>query len=267
MMLSSLTNHGKWLMLLGLSPLASLAQAEQPSSWAGDPAPATRQTLQITPYLWVTGLKGKLSPFKRGPTIEVEKSFSDVWHDLNAGGFINLWARRDRYVLSSDLLYVNTSESKIVQGLPLLGALQGTVDNRLFKASVQAGYRAYQSGPASVDLLAGGSLWHVGTRAHLQSGPLSVSHKENFTWVDPLIGLRVFYRFTDRVSMQAHGSLGGFGVGSRHSHQAVATVNYDWSEQLSMAIGYKVLDVDYRRGGHVFDTRMSGPVLGLSWRF
>ena len=259
--------HGKWWLLLGLAPAACLGQVGPLFSQAGAPAPDTRQAFQITPYLWVTGLKGDLSPFKRGPSMGIEKSFSDVWHDLNAGGFLNLWARRDRYVLSGDLLYVDTSESEIVQGLPLLGALEGTVDSRLFMASLQGGYRVYQSGQASLDLLAGGSFWHVGTRAHLQSRPFSVSHKENVNWVDPLIGLRVFYRFTDRFSVQAQGSLGGFVAGSRHSHQAVATVNYDWNEKLSVAIGYKVLDVDYRRGGHVFDTRMSGPVLGLSWRF
>lgn len=267
MTLSRLADHGKCLMLLGLIPLASLAQTELPRSYAEAPAADTRHAFQITPYLWVTGLKGNVSPFKRGPTIGVEKSFNDVWRDLNAGGFINIWARRDRYVLSGDLLYVDTSESDIVEGLPLLGALEGKADNRLFMASLQGGYRVYQSEQASLDLLAGASFWDIDTRVYLQSGPLSVSRKESFNWVDPLIGLRAFYRLNDRFSVQAQGSLGGFGAGARHSHQAVVTVSYDWNEQFSVAAGYKVLDVDYRRGGHVFDTRMSGPVLGLTWRF
>jgi hypothetical protein len=30
---------------------------------------------------------------------------------------------------------------------------------------------------------------------------------------------------------------------------------------------YKVLDVDYDGGGHVYDTRLSRPVLGVTYRF
>jgi len=35
----------------------------------------------------------------------------------------------------------------------------------------------------------------------------------------------------------------------------------------SSSAGYKVLDVDYDRDGHVYKTRLSGPVAGLTWRF
>lgn len=46
--------------------------------------------LQVTPYMWAAGLDGHISPFRRGPTIGVEKSFSDVMDDLNFGGFVNI---------------------------------------------------------------------------------------------------------------------------------------------------------------------------------
>ena len=49
--------------------------------------------LQITPYMWAASLDGHVSPFERGPTIGVEKSFSDVMDDLNFGGFVNIWGR------------------------------------------------------------------------------------------------------------------------------------------------------------------------------
>ena len=261
MTLSRMLKHGPWLILLGLAPLAAMAGSDRTAG------PGAAHALQLTPYLWVTGLKGDVSPFKRGPTIGIEKSFSDVWRDLNAGGFVKLWARRARYVLSGDLLYVDSSESRIVDGLPLPGALEGKVDNRLFMASLQGGYRILQLEQASLDVLAGASFWDVSTRARLQAGPLSTSYRESFNWVDPMIGLRAFYRFDERFSVQAQAGLGGFGAGSRRSRQAALTLNYDLSERFSVAAGYKILDVDYRRAGHVFDTRLSGPVLGLSWRF
>ncbi|HRL22518.1 MAG TPA: DUF481 domain-containing protein [Alcaligenes sp.] len=256
MIFSLSTPYRTWLSLLGLVSVTSLAQAQE-----------TDSALQVTPYIWISGLKGDVSPFRRSPTVGVEKSFNDVWRDLNAGGFINVWARRERYVFSADLLYVDTTESRIKDGLPLLGALEGKVDNRLFMTSVQGGYRVLESERGSLDMLAGVSFWDVNTQAHLRTGPVSVTHKENFNWLDPMIGLRAFWHLNEQFSLQAQGSVGGFGAGSRHSHQAVFTVNYDLSERFSLAAGYKVLDVNYRRSGHVFDTRMSGPVLGLTWRF
>ncbi len=59
----------------------------------------------------------------------------------------------------------------------------------------------------------------------------------------------------------------GFGAGSDLTWSALATVNYVFSDHLSGSVGYKVLDVDYDHGGHVYDTRLSGPVLGMTYRF
>jgi len=39
------------------------------------------------------------------------------------------------------------------------------------------------------------------------------------------------------------------------------------TDHISLSAGYKILEVDYDRGDYVFDTRLSGPVLGMTWRF
>ncbi len=127
--------HCRWL-LLGLLPLVTLAQGQEnapnPQLLSDtDTWTSPRYALQVTPYAWVTGLSGESSPFKRAPTLDIEKSFSDVFHDLRAAAFINTWARHDRYVLNSDLLYVNTRVSEVVGGLPFVGAGEGgLVDGR-----------------------------------------------------------------------------------------------------------------------------------------
>jgi len=63
------------------------------------------------------------------------------------------------------------------------------------------------------------------------------------------------------------GDIGGFGAGSDLSVSALATVNYVFSDRLSASAGYKLLDVDYDHGGHVYDAHLGGPVLGLTHRF
>lgn len=238
---------------------------------------------QATGYLWATGLSGNISPFRRAPTLHVEKSFSDVMEDLNFGGFLNIWGRYDRFVLSGDLMYVDTTDSKAagplpalqIPGLPTLpagAAIDANVDTQEFMATLQAGYRIVDADGFSLDALAGARFWHISnevavTASHPLIGSVSATHKESFGWVDPVIGARAFFNLTDKLSVQGQVDIGGFGAGSDFTWSALATVNYIFTDTLSVSAGYKVLDVDYSDDGYVFDSRLSGPVVGLTYRF
>ncbi|WP_312412932.1 hypothetical protein [Shinella sp.] len=239
--------------------------------------------LQITPYMWATGLDGDISPFRRAPTLSVEKSFSDVIDDLNFGGFVNIWGRYDRFVLSGDVMYVNTTDSKAtgplqalqipgIAAIPAGARIDADVDTREFMATLQGGYRVIDTPELSLDALGGARFWYISndvsvTASYPGLGRISASHEESFGWVDPVIGARLFVNLTDKLSIQGQIDIGGFGVGSDLTWSALATVNYTFTDNLSVSAGYKVLDVDYEHDGHVFDTRLSGPVLGLTYRF
>jgi len=244
----------------------------EPQDWA----------LQVTPYMWAAGLDGRISPFRSGPTIGVEKSFSDVMDDLNFGGFINIWGRYDRFVLSGDIMYVDTTDSHGVGPLPALpipgvgvippgGNIDAKVDTKQFTATLMGGYRVIDTPQFTLDALGGARFWHISNDVTL-TGSLggtsgSVTYGESFGWTDPLVGLRAFLPLTEKLSLQGQADVGGFGAGSDLTWSALATVNYVFSDRLSASVGYKVLDVDYKHGGHVYDTRLSGPVLGMTYRF
>jgi hypothetical protein len=230
--------------------------------------------LQITPYMWAAGLKGDVSPFRRAPTIGVEKSFSDVFEDLNFGGFINVWGRYERFVFSGDLMYVDTTDSKTFGPLPPLPVpippgtvVNGNVDTKQFMATLQGGYRVYDTPNVTLDALAGVRFWHISNDVTVSALGLSRTYGESFGWVDPVIGARGFVKITDKLSLQAQADIGGFGAGSDFSWSALATLNYIVSDHVSLSTGYKVLDVNYDRDGYVYDTRLSGPVIGATWRF
>lgn len=238
---------------------------------------------QATGYLWATGLNGNISPFRRAPTLHVEKSFSDVMEDLNFGGFLNVWGRCDRFVLSGDMMYVDTTDSKAagplpalqIPGLPILpagAAIDATVDTQEFMATLQAGYRIVDADGFSLDALAGARFWYISnevavTASHPLIGSVSATHKESFGWIDPVIGARAFFSLTDKLSVQGQVDIGGFGAGSDLTWSALATLNYILTDTLSVSAGYKVLDVDYSDDGYVFDSQLSGPVMGLTYRF
>lgn len=259
---------------------AALDQSVEPAPEAVE---GPRWALQITPYMWAAGLEGDLSPFRRAPTIGVEKSFSDVMDDLNFGGFVNVWGRYDRFVFSGDVMYVNTTDSHATGPLAALqipgigvippgASVDADVDTEQFMATLQGGYRVLDMPQFTLDALAGARFWYISndvtvTASHPAIGSRSASHDESFGWVDPVIGARAFFQLTDKLSLQGQADIGGFGAGSDLTWSALATVNYILTDHLSVSAGYKALDVDYEHDGHVYDTLLSGPVLGLTYRF
>jgi len=232
-----------------------------------------RWALQITPYLWAASLKGNISPFRRAPTISVEKSFSDIMKDLNVGAFVDVSARYGRVVLSGDLIYTDLTDSHATGPLPLPAPVppgtivEGSVDTRQLTVTLRGGYRVIDTPDFTLDVSSGARFWRISNHVTVSTLGLSRTYGESFGWTDPLIGGRAFFRLTDKLSVQALGDIGGFQGGSDLTWLGVVTVNYVFTDHFSMSAGYKVLDVDYDHGGHVYDTRLSGPVLGVTYRF
>lgn len=225
-----------------------------------------------------------MSPFQRGATLDVDKSFSDVLEHLNVGGFLDIWARYQRVVFSGNIMYVDTSDARATGSLsafqiPGLGItippgarVDGKVDTQQFMATLLGGYRLLDRPDFTVDLLGGMRLWHIANDIHVATDhPLTgrhrASYREDFGWVDPLIGTRIFIPLTSHWSLQSEADLGGFGAGSDITWSLLANATYTFTDTLSVSAGYKALKVDYDHNGHVYDTLLSGPVVGVTWRF
>jgi len=279
------------LMLLIALPLYGLQ-----ASWATSPALVQSReaivhedekpdwTLQVTPFLWAASLSGKISPFQRGSTVDVDKSFSDVMEHLNVGGFLNIRARHQRFVLSGNMMYVDTSDAQArgplsafqIPGLgitiPSGASIDAKVDTTQFMATLLGGYRVLDRPEFTLDMLGGVRFWHISnsiavTTHHPSTGRHSASYSENFGWIDPLVGTRVFFPLTDNWSFQSEADLGGFGVGSDLTWSVLASATYTFTDTLSASAGYKALKVNYDNHRHVYDTLLSGPVIGVTWRF
>jgi len=214
---------GLILALLG-TQAASAADAVPTVPYEEPPAASERPgwALQITPYMWAAGLKGDVSPFRRAPTIGVEKSFSDVLENLNIGGFVNVWGRSDRFVFSGDVMYVDTTDSHTFGPLPALPVpvppgtiVDGSVDTKQFMATLMGGYRIYDTPEFTLDVLGGVRFWHISNDVTVSALGMSRTYGESFGWVDPVIGARAFLPLTDKLSVQAQADIGRLRRGIR----------------------------------------------------
>ena len=248
--------------LAGLAAVAWLpvAAVAQQSASSAEESVTDRWALQLTPYLWASGVGGDLRPFRGGSVVSIDKSFSEVLKHSDGAFFLTGYARRNRLVLLGDVSYSSSSrDGKLPPGLPASGSF------RQASATLAAGYRAISNADINLDLLAGLRAWSVKASVDVAGGLVQTSPEKRF--VDPVLGLRAHIPIAPRWSALAYGDVGGFGMGSRATHQVAATVNYQWSEQAFVSLGYRVLTLDYRRGGTRIDVTMAGPLLGATWRF
>jgi opacity protein-like surface antigen len=114
-----------------------------------------------------------------------------------------------------------------------------------------------------VDLV--GGLRYNSIRSELGLSGTPVAAAED--WWDPFIGVRAQIPLAERWSLMGYADIGGFGVGSDFTWQALVGVNYAFSTSTTMRLGYREVSVDYDRGNFLYDMRMGGVYLSMSVRF
>ena len=293
--------------LIGSSLVLALVGAVLPAG-ASDFGGAHRissWTFSFTTYGWASWVTGDLTV--KGRPLEVDVSPDALIDALDWSG-LPVWmsyaeARNGKLTLFNDIVYSKLAGSadfaRSRQGLLTTQSLAGSVESEYQQLVIEVGaaYEVWSNGSMSspqstaVDLLAGGRYWRQevevsadlaatiaagGNIADLEvSGGRVVARSGSVDWFDPFIGARLRHQIVPGQRVMLRGDVGGFGVGSDFSWQAMAT--YDWQMlvrtgyAIDAYLGYRALYVDYHRGEgttrYEYDVLQHGPVLGLTIRF
>ena len=223
------------------------------------------------PYMWFTGIKGSVS-VKGVSEIPIEKSFSDVMSDFHFGFLGHFEARKDRFGVATDVMYMSL-HVPVSGPVPAPIANQGGLDTTIKSTTVEgvAFYRAATGGrednPASLDVLAGARYYGMSGQlnATLPGGQAS-TQKQTFDWVDALAGLRVRAPLGSRVAFIGRGDVAGFGskVTWNVEGDLAARVATRWV----VGVGWRHMSIDYDKAGtsrKLFDLAYDGPRAWFSY--
>ncbi|HSO74071.1 MAG TPA: hypothetical protein VLU47_04475 [Blastocatellia bacterium] len=236
-----------------LSPEPASSRSQAPSS--------DKWQFMVAPYLWIASISGELGV--GDVTTEVDPSFSDILDSLNFGFMGVFEARKNKFMLITDLFYISLEETKSASG-PLFSAL--TAESKTFMLSPVVGYRLAEKEGASLDALVGIRFWHTSTRLELEPGLLAGRVRDNSkNWADVIGGLRGQAHLTRIFSLIGRGDLGG--GGSDFTYHLFGGVGIDLSESVSLFAGYRYLHIKYDRDDFLFDGAFKGTVLGAAFRF
>lgn len=226
---------------------------------------------QVTPYVWLLGMDARMDDRPYFQNAKISQSFSDIWDNLNTAAFLNGTARKGPYVLQADSSYASLSDTAT---LPLSSSLNAKVSAKVKQTSftLTGGYNWAITPSDSVDLMAGFRWWHLkgsldakelAQKAHLKKSEVRL----NKSFADPIVAVRWRHDFNDRWSSLLYADYGTFSGGSQSTYQGLAVLNYRVGDNIYISAGYRTLDVDYRDNGKRLDVRLSGPVLGATFRF
>lgn len=171
----------------------------------------------------------------------------------------------------------------------MTGTVSAALSLDVEMAIVEAGaaYEVARSGPLAFNILGGVRYWHQTADLSLDiaagvqtadleiAGTRAIARSSSVDWLDPLVGARIRYTVAPGQELFLRGDIGGFGVGSHFSWQAIGGYGFDFGAcngiTFSGVIGYRALSVDYAQGEgrrrYECDMIQRGPILGISARF
>lgn len=225
--------------------------------------PAEEWQFTVSPYLWGAGIRGDVGHRSTG-TQFMKTDFSDIAHDLDVAVMMMGEARKGRYSLLADLMFIDTTTRNDLPDGAAASRLK--VDSRTVSGFLGAGYTLLEERDWRLDAVGGARVWYSSTSLRFQGGDADgMGGSDRATWVDGVAGARGQYALTPTVWLSAWGLAGG--GQSRLDWDAAALVGWTFAPGFSAVAGYRAMGVDYRHNGFVYDVVQQGPILGMSGSF
>jgi opacity protein-like surface antigen len=209
--------------------------------------PSGSWTFEFTPYIWGAGMSGEVESGPL-PAIKVNMSFSDILKNLDAGLMGAFEARRGRFGLLFDAIYMKLSDSGTASrtGPGPIGATATASAELEMRQTMYAAAVAYRvdEGRGPIDVIGGVRYSKIAADAKIdgsffnQAGSVDAGASKD--WVDPTSASVPSSRSpsTGRSSVM---DIGGFGIGSEFTWQAALGVNYEFSKTFAGKIGYRYI--------------------------
>ncbi|CAM5776590.1 hypothetical protein LMIY3S_05604 [Labrys miyagiensis] len=254
------------LLFAGLVPLHAADLASEPPAPVAPPVIYIGPTFAFTGYFWASALNGKSSTLPPLPPAKIDLSFGDIFKDLNGGIMGAGEFKVDRWIVLTDVMY-----SKVTSTGKLPGPFFSGVELRSQSLTLQGNvmYRVFTNENIDFDIGGGVRYWNLDNKLTLKAGTIGprIDHSEAEDWFDPVIAARAIARINDTWSVSVLGDIGGFNAGSKLTYQIIGLLNYKWNENVTLHAGYRLLSVDYKNGDFLYDVRMHGPLVALTYKF
>jgi len=246
------------------TPLASTA-----ADAAGSTTTSDDWQFKVQAYGWLPTIEGTL------PTgNDIELSIDDIFDNLDMTFMGVFQARRDKWAIVSDVVYLKLSADEAGNTTIPIGPLNVPtrvdigVDMKTWIVNLAGSYRVYQTDKYDVQLLAGARYLSLDTEAELDTSIVPAGGTEvnadDDVW-DGIVGIRGLANLSDKWWLTYRFDVGSGGSDLTWNASAQFGRRYDWG---SLAVGYRYLHYDFDSDFKLLkDLDVYGPVIGAAWEF
>ena len=228
---------------------------------AADSRSADEWQFDATIYLWAADME--IKP-EGGKTVKI--SFGDIIDHLDMAFMGMLGARKDKWSLLADVIYMDVSADTQNGSAKILGQNIYTKVDAAMKAwivTVAGGYNMVDTGKYSLDLLAGARYLAVDLPLRFKIGPDKLKTTPSANVWDGIIGVRGKVNLADKWYMNYYAD-GGTGDSS-YTWQALAGLNYQF-KKVETGFGYRYLTTNDKDDA-IEDLTIKGPYAGVRFFF
>lgn len=252
-----------WGLALTVSGLGAPAMAQD----AAAPAPliqpaASGWNFTAEVYGWMPSINPKLASGQ-----ELEIDFNDILDSLQFTFMGAFKAKKDRWGLFADLVYLDIEQSKSgsISVGPVDIADRLSVEMKSWIVTLGASYEFARTQNSTFEVVGGARYLSVETIIDASIGPISKGIDETDTVWDGFIGVAGKTKLNDKWSLTYYADIGG--GGSDLTWQAIASVDYSMNDTIDLTAGYRHLDWQFDDFGPLDRLYVTGPYVGAKFRF
>jgi hypothetical protein len=246
--------------------MVALALVFNTTVYAADAGTSGEWQHRFLLYGWLPSLNGTLNYDIPGGGNSVSADASDIIDNLKMT-FMGLYeGRMNEWSFKVDLLYLNVGNSDD-NAVSLPGDVKVGADQSMIALAVglYGGYNAVKTDKVSLDILAGARYLglDVDARLDLPSGSSLKLSRSVDLW-DAIVGIKGSITLSDKWYLPYH-----FDIGTGDSDltwQALVAVGYryNWGDVI---LAYRHLSYDQGSSGLIQNLELSGPAIGVNFRF
>ncbi|MCQ0092243.1 outer membrane protein [Roseovarius sp. M141] len=215
-----------------------------------------------TLYGWLPGISGTLET--SFGDADLGQSTGDVLSNLDMAFMGTFEARSGPWGVIADLLYTELSDTESTPFGAAFNSLE--MDIKVAALSGYLAYRVTETPTVAVDIAGGFRAFDIDLSHTLTAGALPArSSSASESWLVPVVGVRGNWRMSQKWSATGFVDFGA--SGSDKTWQVLGTLNYAFNENWSGRFGYRYMEIDKSILGSDVDLGLSGPVVGVSYRF
>ena len=244
---------------------------------------ADRWEFRLMPYVWIPTMKANSTINGLSGSLTLRPNDIIKYIDFGAMGRVEAW--KGKWGFSFDGLFMNLGASQSFQGRRDSVVFNIDADVRLGMADFGLMYRLFEKSfgknnqqKLTLEPYVGLRYGYLRQKIDLdvtipRLGSFGRTFGTSEDWVEPFIGGRLIWDLNDKIAFNVRADAGGFGIGNASdlTWQVVGGMDYKFSKNWILNVGYRYVDLDYSHGSgdDKFGIRLKayGPVIGLTIKF